>query len=76
MLYLNDAYTKVRRKPFFGLLALDEGKSGKRAWPGDALSPNKSEAIGVSLLESLEIPEVGKGLLVIYDGMNDTLSSA
>lgn len=67
VLYLDEAYTKVKGKPYWSLLALGEGKSGKRAYLGAALSPDKSEAAWVSLLESLEIPESGKGLLVIHD---------
>ena len=68
VLYLDEAYTKVKGKPCWSLLALGEGKSGKRAYLGAALSPNKSESSWISLLESLEIPDLGKGLLVIHDG--------
>lgn len=68
ILYLDEAYTKVKGKPYWGLLALGEGKSGKRAYLGAVLSPDKSEASWVSLLEALEIPETGRGLIVIHDG--------
>lgn len=68
VLYLDEAYTKVKGKPYWNLLALGEGKSGKRAYLGAVLSPVKSEAAWISLLEALEIPEAGKGLLVIHDG--------
>lgn len=47
---------------------MGEGKSGIKAYLGAALSRDKSEAAWISLLESLEIPEAGKGLLVIHDG--------
>lgn len=50
------------------MLALGEGKSGKRAYLGAVLSPNKSETAWVSLLEPLEIPEAGRGLIVVHDG--------
>jgi len=68
VLYLDEAYTRVKGKPYWNLLALGEGKSGKRAYLGAVLSPDKSEAAWISLLEALEIPEAGKGLLVIHDG--------
>lgn len=68
ILYLDEAYTKVKGKPYWSLLALGEGKSGKRAYLGAVLSPDKSEASWISLLEALEIREAGKGLLVIHDG--------
>jgi len=68
VLYLDEAYAKVKGKPCWNLLALGEGKSGKKAYLGAVLSPDKSEAGWISLLESLEIPEAGKGLLVIHDG--------
>lgn len=68
VLYLDEAYTKVKGKPFWSLLALGEGKSGRRAYLGAVLSEDKSEYSWVSLLESLEIPNQGRGLLVIHDG--------
>ena len=68
VLYVDEAYTKVKGKPYWSLLALGEGKSGKRAYLGAVLSSDKSEASWLSLLESLEIPDTGRGLLVIHDG--------
>lgn len=68
VLYLDEAYTKVRGRPYWSLLALGEGKSGRRAYLGAALSPDKSESSWLSLLESLDIPDSGRGLLVIHDG--------
>lgn len=68
VLYLDEAYTKVKGKPYWSLLALGEGKSGQRAYLGAALSQDKSESSWVSLLESLAIPDDGRGLLVIHDG--------
>jgi len=68
VLYLDEAYIKVKGKPYWNLLALGEGKSGKRAYLGAVLSPDKTETAWISLLEALEIPEAGKGLLVIHDG--------
>ncbi|MCR4439826.1 MAG: transposase, partial [candidate division KSB1 bacterium] len=55
-------------KPYWNLLALGEGKGGRRAYLGAALSPDKSQASWISLLEALEIPNSGRGLLVIHDG--------
>lgn len=40
----------------------------RKAYLGAVLSPDKSEASWISLLESLEIPDGGRGLLVIHDG--------
>lgn len=68
MLYLDEAYTKVKGKPYWSLLALGKGKNGRRAYLGAALSQNKSEASWVGLLESLAIPDNARGLLVIHDG--------
>ena len=68
MLYHDEVYTKVKGKSHWGLLALGEGKSGRRAYLGAVLSPNKSESSWISLLETLGIPHLGKGLLVIHDG--------
>jgi len=68
VLYLDEAYTKVKGKPYWNLLALGEGKSGKRVYLGAVLSPDKSEAAWINLLEALEIPDAGSGLLVIHDG--------
>lgn len=56
VLYLDEPYAKVRGKPYWNLLALGEVKSGKRAYLGAVLSPDRSEASGISLLEALEIP--------------------
>lgn len=67
-LYLDEAYTKVRGKPYWNLLALGEDRNGKRAYLGAVLSQDKSEAAWISLLEALEIPDAGRGLLVIHDG--------
>ena len=60
MLYLDEAYVRIKGKPYWNLLALGEGHSGKRAYLGAALSPDKSEAAWISLLEGLEIPYAGK----------------
>ncbi len=59
---------KVKGGPYWNLLALGEGKSGKRAYLGAVLSPDKGETAWISLLEALEVPEAGKGLLFIHDG--------
>jgi len=50
------------------LLALGEGYSGKRAYLGALQSPDRSEAAWSQLLDSLEIPDQGRGLVVIHDG--------
>ena len=68
VLYLDEAYTKVRGRPYWSLLALGEGKSGRRAYLGAVLSPDKSESSWISLLESLGISDSGGGLLGIHDG--------
>ncbi|MCL6579762.1 MAG: transposase [Candidatus Bathyarchaeota archaeon] len=75
VLYLDEAYTKVKGKPYWSLLALGEGKSGKRAYLGAVLSPDKSEASWISLLEALEIPDAGRGLLVVHDGDQAIISA-
>lgn len=68
VLYLDEAYIKVKGRSYWNLLALGEGKSGKRAYLGAVLSPDKSEAAWVTLLESLGIPDAGRGLIVVHDG--------
>lgn len=75
VLYLDEAYTKVKGKPYWNLLALGEGRSGKRAYLGAVLSPDKSEAAWISLLEALEISNAGKGLLVVHDGDHAIISA-
>lgn len=44
VLYLDEAHTNVKGKPCWSLLALGEGKSGRRAYLPAALSQDKSEA--------------------------------
>jgi len=68
VLYLDEAYTKVKGKPYCNLLTLGEGKGIQRAYLGTALSPDKSEPSWIRLLENLDIPDSGRGLLVIHDG--------
>ncbi len=68
VLYLDEAYTKVRRTPYWSLSALGEGRSGRRAYLGAALPPGKSESSWTNLLKSLEIPDSGRVLVVIHDG--------
>lgn len=68
VLYLDEAYTKINGEPYWSLLALGEGYSGNRAYLGAVQSPDRSEAAWSELLDSLEIPEQGRGLLVLHDG--------
>ena len=68
VLYLDEAYTKIGGAPFWSLLALGEGESGKRAYLGAVQSPDRSQASWSALLESLEVPQQGKGLIVVHDG--------
>ncbi len=75
VLYLDEAYTKIDGAPFWSLLALGEGYSGKRAYLGAVQSPDRSEAAWAKLLESLEIPEQGKGLLALHDGDQAIISA-
>lgn len=68
VLYLDEAYTKINGAPYWSLLALGEGYSGSQAYLGAVQSAERGEAAWSELLDSLEIPEQGKGLLVLYDG--------
>lgn len=75
VLYLDEAYIKIKGAPFWSLLALGEGHSGKRAYLGAVQSPDRSETAWVEFLDSLEIPEQGRGLVVVRDG-NQAIASA
>jgi transposase-like protein len=47
VLYLDEAYIKIKGAPFWSLLALGEGHSGKRAYLGAVQSPDLSETAWV-----------------------------
>lgn len=68
VLYLDEAYTRISGHPCWSLIALGEGYSGRRAYLGAAQSPDRTETAWTELLDSLGIPEEGKGLLVLHDG--------
>jgi hypothetical protein len=68
VLYLDDAYTKVKGEPFWNLLALGEDSDGGRAYLGAVQSRHRGEAAWIELLEHLRISDEGKGLMVIHDG--------
>jgi len=74
-LYLDEAYTKINGRPYWSLLALGEGDSGNRAYLGAVQSPDRSEAAWSELLDSLEIAEQGRGLLVLHDGDQAIISA-
>ena len=75
VLYLDEAYTKINGDPYWSLVALGEGYSGNRAYLGAVQSADRSEAAWSELLESLEIPEQGRGLLVLHDGDQAIISA-
>lgn len=75
VLYLDEAYTRVNGHPYWSLLALGEGYSGKRTYLGAVQSADRSEAAWSELLESLDIPEQGKGLVVLHDGDQAIMSA-
>ena len=64
-LMTDEAYIKVKGRPCWNLLALGEGKNGKRAYSGASVSPDKTKASWTGLLEALAIPGDGRELVVI-----------
>lgn len=68
VLYLDEAYIRVKGEPYWNLLALGEDSAGKRAYIGAIQSPQRREFDWLELLESLKIPNEGKGLIVVHDG--------
>ena len=68
VLYLDEAYIRVKGEPYWNLLALGEDSEGKRAYLGAIQSPYRGEAAWIELLERLKIPGDGKGLTVVHDG--------
>lgn len=67
VLYLDEAYCRVRGKPFWALLALGQNQQGRRSYLGAVLSPDRSQQAWQRLLDSLPQLE-GKELTVMHDG--------
>ncbi len=67
LLYLDEAYCRVRGKPYWVLLALGQSQQGQRGYLGALLSSDRSQEAWQQLLDTL--PGLsGKGLTVLHDG--------
>lgn len=67
-LYLDEAYLRVRGKPYWGLLALGETSGGSRQYLGAMITEDRSLDAWQQLLEGLGLPAGGRGLRVLHDG--------
>lgn len=67
VLYLDEAYCRVRGKPYWALLALGQDDKGRRGFLGAILSSDRSQEAWQKLLDSLPRLQ-GEGLTVVHDG--------